>query len=563
MVSGASSSHHADVTSTTKRTPISERPRTPSKRKQIQADRYIPMRDTSDAQLTAFQLMDDQPSSPSRPKRKVAPETDANKEEADGTFSALLSTEIFGPEASQPNASSSGSASGASSSRPSLTAPSTPTKRNLFAYSSPSSSRSRSVGGSGDSGRRGYSDDTTLRPGLVGNGSTPQREGRAESGSGGSRSLFGGKKKGGSNDSSRSPSQRAYDTSPVRFESQRMLLSPRRTPRVVSKVPFKVLDAPDLADDFYLNLVDWSVNNTLGVGLGKCVYLWSAKDSNVSKLVDFEGADDKVTSLSWAGRGSHIAVGTQKGLVQIWDAEQLKLLRTMHGHSMRVGSLAWNEHVLTSGSRDRVIYHRDVRAPEQYVRELRGHKQEVCGLKWNTETNQLASGGNDNKLFIWDSLNATPLHRFNVHTAAVKAIAWSPHQRGILASGGGTADMKIRYWNTITGTMLSELDTGSQVCNLVWSRTANEVISTHGYSAGKIQNQIQIWRYPTMQQVATLTGHTLRVLYLAMSPDGETIVTGAGDETLRFWDLNVSSGKKAQRDRIVQSDVLSPFAKLR
>lgn len=27
----------------------------------------------------------------------------------------------------------------------------------------------------------------------------------------------------------------------------------------------------------------------------------------------------------------------------------------------------------------------------------------------------------------------------------------------------------------------------------------------------------------------------MRVLYLAMSPDGQTIVTGAGDETLRFW----------------------------
>lgn len=35
--------------------------------------------------------------------------------------------------------------------------------------------------------------------------------------------------------------------------------------------------------------------------------------------------------------------------------------------------------------------------------------------------------------------------------------------------------------------------------------------------------------------VASLTGHTHRVLYLAMSPEGETIVTGAGDETLRFW----------------------------
>ncbi len=38
-----------------------------------------------------------------------------------------------------------------------------------------------------------------------------------------------------------------------------------------------------------------------------------------------------------------------------------------------------------------------------------------------------------------------------------------------------------------------------------------------------------------MRKIATLTGHNLRVLYLAMSPDGESIVTGAGDETLRFW----------------------------
>lgn len=40
-----------------------------------------------------------------------------------------------------------------------------------------------------------------------------------------------------------------------------------------------------------------------------------------------------------------------------------------------------------------------------------------------------------------------------------------------------------------------------------------------------------------MTQIATLTGHNYRVLYLAMSPDGQTIVTGAGDETLRFWNV--------------------------
>ena len=47
-----------------------------------------------------------------------------------------------------------------------------------------------------------------------------------------------------------------------------------------------------------------------------------------------------------------------------------------------------------------------------------------------------------------------------------------------------------------------------------------------------------------MQKIATLTGHTFRVLYLAMSPEGETIVTGAGDETLRFWNAFPSAKGK-------------------
>ena len=46
-----------------------------------------------------------------------------------------------------------------------------------------------------------------------------------------------------------------------------------------------------------------------------------------------------------------------------------------------------------------------------------------------------------------------------------------------------------------------------------------------------------LWKYPSLGKIATLTGHTSRVLYLAMSPDGSTIVTGAGDETLRFWNV--------------------------
>jgi cell division cycle 20-like protein 1, cofactor of APC complex len=109
-----------------------------------------------------------------------------------------------------------------------------------------------------------------------------------------------------------------------------------------------------------------------------------------------------------------------------------------------------------------------------------------------------------------------PLARFSQHQAAVKAINWSPLHRGLLATGGGTADQTIRFWNTQTLQPLQAINTGSQVCNLVFSKTNDELVSTHGYSL----NQVIVWKYPTMEKLATMTGHTYRVLYLAMSPDG-------------------------------------------
>jgi cell division cycle 20-like protein 1 (cofactor of APC complex) len=182
--------------------------------------------------------------------------------------------------------------------------------------------------------------------------------------------------------------KKTFSLSPVGTASQRLLSSPRKAKRKIPKVPFKVLDAPALQDDFYLNLVDWSSLNVLAVGLGPCVYLWSACTSKVTKLCDL-GPDDCVTSVSWTQRGTHLAVGTNLGEVQIWEASRCKKLRTMGGHSARVGTMAWNAHILASGSRDRLIYQRDVRVPEPFLRKLIGHKQEVCGLRWSFDDQQV------------------------------------------------------------------------------------------------------------------------------------------------------------------------------
>lgn len=53
---------------------------------------------------------------------------------------------------------------------------------------------------------------------------------------------------------------------------------------------------------FYLNLVDWSSTNVLGVGLGSCVYLWEARNAQVAKLCDL--------GVGPSGMGNSSSTGT-------------------------------------------------------------------------------------------------------------------------------------------------------------------------------------------------------------------------------------------------------------
>ncbi|VDK81766.1 unnamed protein product, partial [Cylicostephanus goldi] len=186
---------------------------------------------------------------------------------------------------------------------------------------------------------------------------------------------------------------------PLSEDSQRLLKSPRKPQRKVPKNPYKVLDAPELQDDFYLNLVDWSSQNMLSVGLNTCVYLWSACNSQVGrnlnlqsilatfllvtfkviKLCDLVNDQDTVTSVQWADKGELLAVGTNRGITQIWDVHTQKMTMELSGHTSRVGCLAWNGDLVCSGSRDRHIIQRDIRQPHLTEKKMSAHRQEVSG----------------------------------------------------------------------------------------------------------------------------------------------------------------------------------------
>ena len=301
--------------------------------------------------------------------------------------------------------------------------------------------------------------------------------------------------------------------------------------RRIPKTPYKILDAPGIADDFYTHILDWSKTNILGISLTNSVYLWkkNQKDAKVIRLVELE--DNYYTTIKFSKNGDHLLCGDNSGGLDLYDINLQKKVFNLKEHKKRICSISWkNQNVFSTGSRDKTIKTFDRRI-KKLISEHKKHKEEVCGLEWNQREPYLASGGNENHVYIWDTRKKNPVQFYNEHTAAVRALAWSNHHFGTLITGGGNSDKSIKFWNVNSIKSTHTINTDSQVCSLIYSTHFNEFVSTHGFS----RNQIMIWKGDTKKRITVIDGHQRRVLHTALSPDGESLATAASDETLKFW----------------------------
>ena len=180
----------------------------------------------------------------------------------------------------------------------------------------------------------------------------------------------------------------------------------RTTRRPLQSTPIKILDAPGLEDDFYLNLLDWEPkSNRVSVLLcGSEVYFWNASNLSTSSTINDQETtsclgrlahsnSDRGCVIKWSPARSGpplLAIGTKNGLVEIWDAEKSVRVHSWLGHSgNRCGVLSWAssgsfEGQLSSGGRDNRLVHYDLRTARGAVGHIpAAHTQEVCGLKYD------------------------------------------------------------------------------------------------------------------------------------------------------------------------------------
>lgn len=314
--------------------------------------------------------------------------------------------------------------------------------------------------------------------------------------------------------------------------------SKRIEERSIDNMPFKILDAPGLIDDFYLNVLDWS-ENIISIALGDTVYCYNTDTKEVNEIYNSPNA--YISSLkSWSG---NLAIGDSKGQLFTYDFNKGCISDRKKFHNTRISAIAFSNRNMSAGDKTGCITNLDIRTSKEY--RFTGHTQEICGLKWSPNNEYLASGSNDNTVRVWK--HGSPISKeLKGHESAVKAVDWCPWKMNVLATGGGSKDKSIKFWEGDSGKIIRSVNVNSQVTSLIYSSKYKEIITGHGFQ----ENDIKLWKASDMKLISAFGNHDNRILHMALSPDQCTLVSLGADESLKFWKISEPPKKEFKRDSI-------------
>jgi len=273
--------------------------------------------------------------------------------------------------------------------------------------------------------------------------------------------------------------------------------------------------------------------------------------------------------------GQTLASGSEDGTIRVWNLDTGRMLRKLDGHTGGVYTVAicpdrqtllsgsadgnirmWNLlsgallHVFTgpsgwtanvtsfavspdgrllaSGSRDKTIKFWNL-TTGMMLRPLVGHTDTVWSVAFSPHDGQLlASSGADHTVRLWNLRTGMLIRSFSTQTASVHSVVFSPNGQ-LLVYGEG--DQNIQFWNLRTGAQLRPITGLSGMINSVIFSPADGKF----LACGSSDRVIRLWNLREGVQIGTFSGHTGSVQKIAFSPDGQTLVSGSADATVKIW----------------------------
>jgi WD40 repeat protein/serine/threonine protein kinase len=291
----------------------------------------------------------------------------------------------------------------------------------------------------------------------------------------------------------------------------------------------------------------------------KNIDLW---DINSEQLIHtFEGHKTYVNCLAispdgtllLSGSGAKIAQGNKPNKdnsVRLWDLDNGVCLAVLNGHTRSVYAVAFHPdgtHVF-SGSNDHTIRLWDINS-KRCTRVYEGHKLGVKSLCLSPDGSQMLSGSarpfmglEDNTIRLWDVESGECLHIFEGHQDAINALAMSPDGSFFIS---GSRDKILKVWDLQSRQCIQTLKGHHyMVSDVVITPDGKFALSSSNsgkIGAGAYHNHfIRLWDLGKGICLRSFKGHPVEINALALSPEGENLISAGDEKEIRFWALSAA-----------------------
>jgi glucose repression regulatory protein TUP1 len=241
----------------------------------------------------------------------------------------------------------------------------------------------------------------------------------------------------------------------------------------------------------------------------------------------FDGHQQEIYSLDFSSDGRLIVSGSGDKTARIWsmDDGSSKILTINDDTNNDAGvtsvAISPNGQLVAAGSLDSIVRLWDV-ASGSLVERLRGHRDSVYSVAFTPDGQGLVSGSLDKTLKYWDVTGLTLIKGkkdgANGNSANAPAGSANGKQDG---DGGSQCVMNF---------------TGHKdyVLSVAVSHDGQWVVS------GSKDRGVQFWDSRTAVVQCMLQGHKNSVISIDLSPAGNVLATGSGDWQARIWGYNTA-----------------------
>ncbi|WP_254566817.1 S-layer homology domain-containing protein [Oscillatoria sp. HE19RPO] len=254
------------------------------------------------------------------------------------------------------------------------------------------------------------------------------------------------------------------------------------------------------------------------------INIWDLRTGE--RIRTLPGHTGRVGALAIAPNGQRAISGGGDGEIKIWDVRTGTLTQTLTGHTNEVTGLAIapNGNTAISSSRDRTVKLWDLNTGE-VLRTLDDRQTAMLDVAVSSDGRMAASSSEDGLVRLWNLQSGELIRTISADINAVRTLAFSPNGQTLATGGEGT----IRLWNIANGDLIRTIARNPEAnfFEVAFSNDGETLVGT--VQEGDI-SAIRVWDVRTG---ALLHFFPTASEAIALTPDGQTLVGGGWD--IKIW----------------------------